>query len=211
MQIIKDFNISDIIQGRYAIHCNLEHEETKILSFFNDIFDFKLCDNEKYVRISDNTNILTKNNLRVFDNNKIIHSGALVSKIVLSSDFLEKVYNHKSNGTDIPKKLIRSKIVPNLQDNEWYYCDNKDELNKLFALKIQEELSEVTASGNSDIYEFADLLETVFSFAKLNGYDHKALKKACLKKANERGSINNIVLTNLDPDNVSNKIYIKNS
>lgn len=210
MKIIKDFNISDVLTGKYAIHCKLKDDEDKVISLFEDIFDASLCDYEKYKHTFDNDDILTRNNLRVFKN-KIIHSGSLISNIVLAEDFIQKFYGNKCADENVPKKLIRSKIIAYLKDNEWEYCNNIDILNDLFALKVKEELSEIILSGYSDVYEFTDLLDTVLSFAKLNGYHLEYLLAASKKKSDERGLINKIVLTNLNTSNPSNDIYFKNS
>lgn len=108
-----------------------------------------------------------------------------------------------------PKKLIRNKIVEHLHDDEWEVIGDQEELNRLYALKINEELLEIQNSNHKDILEFVDLLEVVFSFAMQNGFYRMELKKASLSKATLYGKIGRKALTNLNPDNPSNKLYFE--
>ena len=57
-----------------------------------------------------------------------------------------------------PKKLIRKFITEKLKDGEWETITDQDELNRLYAIKIREELAEVQASDHKDIMEFVDLI-----------------------------------------------------
>lgn len=106
-----------------------------------------------------------------------------------------------------PKKLVRNKIVDNLSDDEWELVDNQSELNFLFALKVQEELQEIETANYQDIFEFADLIQTVYDFAYQNGFDKKAVDLALADKHFEKGSFGKIALKNMNPDN--NQIYYK--
>lgn len=105
------------------------------------------------------------------------------------------------------KKLIRSGIKKHLKDNEWELISNQDELNKLYALKIREELEEVQESDHKDIKEFVDLIQVVFAFAKVNGFTMNQLQEALITKSVEKGVFGRIALNNLNPDNPSNKLY----
>ena len=61
--------------------------------------------------------------------------------------------------------------------------------------KIEEELIELKASKFEDIYEFADLIEVLYTVARLKGFDHKDVAKAIYSKNSEKGSFyNNLVL-----------------
>jgi predicted house-cleaning noncanonical NTP pyrophosphatase (MazG superfamily) len=106
-----------------------------------------------------------------------------------------------------PKKLIRSAIVEKLKDGEWETITNQDELNKLYALKVQEELAEIQLSEHRDIFEFVDLIQVAFSFAKQNGFTHEQLSVAITAKAIDKGQFGNLALNNLNPENPSNKLY----
>jgi hypothetical protein len=48
-----------------------------------------------------------------------------------------------------PKKLIRSLITGKLKAGEWENITDQDELNRLYAIKIREELAEIQESGHS--------------------------------------------------------------
>lgn len=108
-----------------------------------------------------------------------------------------------------PKKLIRSKIPYKLKPGEWEIIKDTEELNKLYALKIHEELIEVQKSEHKDVYELADLLEVTLAFAFLNGFSYDHVITAIKQKMNSNGGFENIVLTNLNPNNPSNEIYFE--
>jgi predicted house-cleaning noncanonical NTP pyrophosphatase (MazG superfamily) len=108
-----------------------------------------------------------------------------------------------------PKKLIRKYIVNKLEATEWEIISDKKELNELYSLKIQEELLEIQNSEHKDIFEFIDLIQVAFSFARENGFTHEQISSALIEKTVEKGSFSNIALNNLNPDNLSNNIYFK--
>ena len=106
-----------------------------------------------------------------------------------------------------PKKLIRKFITEKLKEGEWETITDQDELNKLYALKIREELEEIQISEHKDIMEFVDLIQVTFSFAKQNGFTHEQLSVALIEKSVEKGSFGRLALNNLNPENPSNKLY----
>lgn len=108
-----------------------------------------------------------------------------------------------------PKKLIRDKIIRHLKSDEYEILTDKEEVNRLCLLKIREEVQDIVNSDFKDIMEFADLLEIVFSFAVNNGISKTALLNAALDKCIRKGKFTNIVLTNMNPNNPSNKLYFE--
>ena len=108
-----------------------------------------------------------------------------------------------------PKKLIRRHIALKLGLTEWDIVTDKEELNKLYALKLKEELLEIQNSNHSDIFEFVDLIQVAFSFAKQNGFTYEEISLALIEKSVEKGSFSNVVLNNLNPENKSDKIYFE--
>lgn len=110
-----------------------------------------------------------------------------------------------------PKKLIRSGITSKLKEGEWETITDQDELNKLYAIKIREELAEIQASDHKDIMEFVDLIHVALSFAKENGFTNDEIFLAMIEKENNKGSFGRLALNNLNPDNPSNKIYFESN
>lgn len=108
-----------------------------------------------------------------------------------------------------PKKLIRSKITDKLQQGEWEEITNIKELNKLYALKVREELAEIQEADHKDIKEFADLLTVSVAFAKINGFGNEELYRAFVEKLEDKGDFGNLALNNLNPSNLSNKLYFE--
>ena len=108
-----------------------------------------------------------------------------------------------------PKKLIRKFITEKLKEGEWETITDQIELNKLYALKIREELEEIQTSEHKDIMEFVDLIQVAFSFAKQNGFTHEQLSVALIEKSVEKGSFGRLALNNLNPENPSNKLYFE--
>lgn len=108
-----------------------------------------------------------------------------------------------------PKKLIRKFITDKLKEGEWETITDQEELNRLYAIKIHEELAEIQDSEHKDIMEFADLLEVVYCFANENGFDRKAIDKAAFEKFDTKGSFGRLALNNLNPNNPSNKLYFQ--
>lgn len=109
-----------------------------------------------------------------------------------------------------PKKLIRKFITEKLKEGEWETITDQDELNRLYAIKVREELAEIQASEHKDIMEFVDLIQVAFSFAKQNGFTHEQLSVALIEKSVEKGCFGRLALNNLNPDNPSNKLYFEN-
>jgi predicted house-cleaning noncanonical NTP pyrophosphatase (MazG superfamily) len=108
-----------------------------------------------------------------------------------------------------PKKLIRKFITEKLKEGEWETITDQNELNKLYALKIREELEEIQTSEHKDIMEFVDLIQVAFSFAKQNGFTHEQLSVALIEKSVEKGSFGRLALNNLNPENPINKLYFE--
>ena len=106
-----------------------------------------------------------------------------------------------------PKKLIREKIVSKLKKGEFEKITDLKELNKLYALKVIEELLEIQNSEHNDIMEFVDLIHVVVCWAEQNGHDYMHLEVNGNVKFENNGKFSNIALNNLNPDNPSNKLY----
>lgn len=109
-----------------------------------------------------------------------------------------------------PKKLIRDGILKFLKEDEWEVIEDSKELNKLFALKVQEELLEIQEANHKDITEFGDLLQVVYDFALANGFTQEEIAKTIEDKRIAKGTFTSkFALTNMNPENVSNQIYFK--
>jgi predicted house-cleaning noncanonical NTP pyrophosphatase (MazG superfamily) len=108
-----------------------------------------------------------------------------------------------------PMKLIRESIKYKLKETEYERITDKDHLNSLFVLKVQEELAEVVSSNFEDVNEFGDLLYTVIAFAETNGIRYENLYSIMHEKVCDKGMLTNLVLTNLNPNNPSNSLYFK--
>jgi predicted house-cleaning noncanonical NTP pyrophosphatase (MazG superfamily) len=109
-----------------------------------------------------------------------------------------------------PKKLIREKIISKLKDGEFENITDLKELNKLYALKIREELAEIQESEHKDIMEFVDLIQVAWCWAEQNGFTYEQVELSANIKFVEKGKFSNVVLNNLNPDNPSNKLYFEN-
>lgn len=108
-----------------------------------------------------------------------------------------------------PKKLIRKNIIEKLKEGEWETITDQEELNQLYAIKVREELAEIQESDHKDIFEFVDLIQVVFSFAKQNGFTHEEISKAMIEKSIDKGSFGRLALNNLNPENPSNRLYFE--
>lgn len=106
-------------------------------------------------------------------------------------------------------KLIRDKIIDRLKLHEWEVISDTAQLNKLYTIKVIEELLEIIDSDMKDILEFADLIEVAYAFAKMNGFSAEEINMQREVKNSTRGIFSNIVLNNLNPTNKSNKIYLQ--
>lgn len=113
----------------------------------------------------------------------------------------------KISNNSKPKKLIRRNIIEKLQPGEWEEISDQNELNNLYALKIQEELLEIQESKHADILEFVDLIEVSTCFAQQNGFTKYDLSVALSSKAESKGIFGKLALNNLNPENPSNKLY----
>jgi len=109
----------------------------------------------------------------------------------------------------MPRKLIRDKIIKFLKKDEYEHVKNIAELNGLYAMKVMEELDEIQRSDHKDINEFIDLIQVGISFAQANGFTKLDIAVAMNEKAIDRGEFSNIALINLNPENLSNRIYFK--
>lgn len=108
-----------------------------------------------------------------------------------------------------PKKLIRKLITSQLLEAEFEEITDRDELNRLYALKVQEELREIQMSDHMDVEEFVDLIEVAYAFAKQNGFTKEDLAAALTHKRLAKGSFGRTALVNLNPNNPSNRIYFE--
>lgn len=109
-----------------------------------------------------------------------------------------------------PKKLIRKFITEKIKEDEWETITDQGELNKLYEIKVREELAEIVASDHKDIMEFVDLIQVAFAFAKQNGFTREQLSFALIEKTSEKGDFGRLALNNLNPNNPSNKLYFEN-
>ena len=108
------------------------------------------------------------------------------------------------------KKLIRDKMAFHLNPDELNNCLDKEELMGLYVLKLREEIEEIKSSDYKDIMEYADLIQVALGLASLNGFKMEDVMKAMEEKYELKGGFSNLVLTNLNPNNPSNKIYLDN-
>lgn len=107
------------------------------------------------------------------------------------------------------KKLVRIETVKLFREGEAETITDQEELNKLYALKIKEELAEIQNSDHKDIMEFVDLIEVVHCFAERNGFTREEIGLARAEKRTKKGIFTNIALNALNPDNPSNEIYFR--
>jgi predicted house-cleaning noncanonical NTP pyrophosphatase (MazG superfamily) len=109
----------------------------------------------------------------------------------------------------MPRKLIRNLIPKKFGGIEYDREQNLNNLNKLYELKVKEELQEIIDSGCKDITEFADLIQVVEDWARVNNINALDLSDAQHDKAVDKGTFDNTVITNLNPNNPSNSLYFK--
>jgi predicted house-cleaning noncanonical NTP pyrophosphatase (MazG superfamily) len=93
-------------------------------------------------------------------------------------------------------KLIRDSYEGIIDEDKLRKVSDEEALE--FAVeKIDEELLELKASKFEDIYEFADLIEVLYTVARLKGFDQRDVAKAIYKKNSDKGSFfNNLILEN---------------
>lgn len=118
-----------------------------------------------------------------------------------------KTQNSADSSLAKPKKLIRSGITVKLKEGEWEEVTDLNELNKLYALKIREELSEIQQADHKDIMEFIDLIEVAYQFAFENGFDKHLILTKMIQKRESKGVFGKLALNNLNPNNPSNQLY----
>ena len=106
------------------------------------------------------------------------------------------------------RKLIRTLFASTLKPEEIEQVENKAELNKLYKLKILEELNEISMSEFKDTKEYADLLETIEGMMRVNDVKEQDVLFEKKKKQLERGYIHKTVLKKLNPANASNVVYV---
>jgi len=110
-----------------------------------------------------------------------------------------------------PRKLVRDKNPEHCKAKgvkaEHEVISDRQEIRRLFRLKIMEELQEIQDSGHKDINEFADLVQAAVSYARMSGHTFDDLFDAIMDKKRKLGAFSNVVLTTLNPDNPSNRVY----
>jgi predicted house-cleaning noncanonical NTP pyrophosphatase (MazG superfamily) len=91
------------------------------------------------------------------------------------------------------RKLIRDTIEARPGD-EIIRVTNPNELNDLYVEKVMEELQEIIDADFKDPMEFADLMQVVLDFARVNGFSDEELLIAVKGKEADRGRFKNRVL-----------------
>lgn len=97
-----------------------------------------------------------------------------------------------------------------LKEKEFEMITDQTELNALYALKIKEELNEIQLADHKDPKEFSDLVEVSLAFASMNGYCMEDIFSEMSTKIKEKGRYTNMALTNMNPENPSNRMYFYN-
>lgn len=118
----------------------------------------------------------------------------------------------KYNANIGPRKLVRDNTPDHTKDKpelKYEVISNKDEINRLFEMKVIEELNEIRNSDRKDISEFADLVQVAVSYARMNGFTFEQLFNSIMDKRAQLGTFSNVVLTTLDPSNPSNETYFR--
>lgn len=95
------------------------------------------------------------------------------------------------------EKLIRDKYETIINSANTY--KEKDAVKQFVLLnnKVSEELNELRDTAFNDINEFADVIETLYSMAKLQGISIEDIETARLKKLEEKGSFDNFLVLKL--------------
>lgn len=109
------------------------------------------------------------------------------------------------------RKLVRNKLAQRIREkgDTVYVIKDKLQRNKLFMLKVIEEVREIEASNFEDDREFADLLQVVKDWIAVSaGGVHKINK---LRKA-KQAELGNYTMQAVqpDPNNQSNALYYEN-
>lgn len=141
------------------------------------------------------------------------HDGTGFVKLIGGKEFDSeeeaKYYQQQCEQKLTPKKLIRSGITEMIKPDEWERITDPKTLDELYALKVKEELNEIINSHCDDINEFADLITVIKTWANIHGFSNIDLLTTEKDKRDAKGEYSNIVLTNLNPENPSNKIYFE--
>ena len=120
-----------------------------------------------------------------------------------------------------PKNINEKNIVDKIEKNKkWQILSIKNifpavSLDNEKAYGMQEviietrehlkELAELKASNFEDVYEFADLIEVLYTVARLKGFEQKDITKAIYMKNTDKGAFyDNIIL--MDNSNLDYKI-----
>lgn len=91
-------------------------------------------------------------------------------------------------------KLIRDGYQEIIPEERWFKVSDGQALEYAIE-KIEEELFELKASKFEDIYEFADLIEVLYTVARLKGFSQKDVAKAIYSKNTDKGSFyENVIL-----------------
>lgn len=84
-------------------------------------------------------------------------------------------------------KMIRDKYDEIISPDRLKVVTNYNEKLVLYSKKINEELDELIESNYNDIYEYADLIETIVAMAKLKGISFESIESARTEKRLEKG------------------------
>lgn len=108
------------------------------------------------------------------------------------------------------RKLVRNKLAQRIREkgDTVYVIKNKLERNRLFMLKVLEEVREIEASNFEDDREFADLLQIIYDWASVNGKADEIVSLMNNKVADQGRYEGDAVQP--DPNNPSNAIYYEN-
>lgn len=96
------------------------------------------------------------------------------------------------------KKAVRDKI-PEIIKKDGYSCNVRNLSNDDFLLEIEKKLNEEVTEYllDKDPKELVDILEVVYTIAKLNGISKEQLEEIRIQKINECGSFDkNLFLIN---------------
>jgi predicted house-cleaning noncanonical NTP pyrophosphatase (MazG superfamily) len=126
-----------------------------------------------------------------------------------STNYLKNFWKKLMTKKTKPIKLIRHLMADRCKDGETTTINDLQKLNELYELKVKEELEEIKSSDHKDIMEFVDLIQVAYSFAKINGFTFEQVTQALIEKSAMKGVFKNVVLTQLNPHNPSNKIYFQ--
>jgi hypothetical protein len=105
------------------------------------------------------------------------------------------------------RKLVRNKLAQRIREkgDTVYVIKDKLQRNKLFMLKVLEEVREIEASNFEDDREFADLLQVVKDWIDDNGMN-ESVKDLRFNKMLDLGTYEGDAVQP-DPNNPSNAIY----